>query len=569
MGKGKKQIVQNSNFGALIAAVQEQNTLAGEQMDLTIASNFILTNISNNIADMTNAVIAMGDSSLLANNIGDMSKAIESMRDNMLSEHMKSLEKEREDKAYKDKMLEALGKLVPPKKEKPQESGGGWGLVGAILAGVVAGVAEFVTQYVLALKKAWTALTKALKLDGILGSIVEKIKGTFTFIEELFSGWGKKLLSVLDDLVGNTKGGGIMRTFKVGILNVFEKLGSLFGFSGKGLFKDFATLFDSIKDMWNLVMEPIKKMFSGGKGMFSFVDDILKGLSFFKPIMTFFKSIGNILGKLAWPIQVIMSIWDTVSGMIDGWNKTEGSMWDKAWGAIAGGLKGLVNGLVGSLLDLIKNGVSWIASFFGAKDFAAWLDSFSFEDIIGKFIDKVIGFIKGMWEWIGELFTNPGKAMADLGGAIADMATMASDLIKSILKAVLPRKDPSGNWYDPNNLAAKAIPDAVYKFAGIDPGTGQDLPEAPKADASKVTGQKGQDVSSVQAGLNNAQSENQTAKAESDKATQGLLATTAANSSKPSTVVAGGGGGGGVVPLSSKATNWDPEDAMARGVVMA
>ena len=95
-----------------------------------------------------------------------------------------------------------------------------------------------------------------------------------------------------------------------------------------------------------------------------------------------------------------MGIWDTVSGALDGWNNTEGSFMDKLVGAIKGGLTGLLNGLVGGLLDLLKDGLSWVLEFFGMKDAAAWLDSFSFSGIIekgiGNAVDAIIGLFKDM-----------------------------------------------------------------------------------------------------------------------------------------------------------------------------
>ena len=147
-----------------------------------------------------------------------------------------------------------------------------------------------------------------------------------------------------------------------------------------------------------MLFRSIGKMFGGGgKG---FIDDIVKYIGkaaiFFEPIMGFFKVLGKILGKLAYPLQVIMSIWDTVEGALDGWNKTEGGFTDKLFGAIKGGLTGLLNGLIGGLLDLLKDGLVWILDALGFDKAVKFLESFSFSDLIGNLVGGYIDMIKGM-----------------------------------------------------------------------------------------------------------------------------------------------------------------------------
>ena len=51
---------------------------------------------------------------------------------------------------------------------------------------------------------------------------------------------------------------------------------------------------------------------------------------------------------------------------------------------------------------------------------------------------------------------------------------MATNLLKGILKSALP--NPQGGMAE--KIASKAIPDAVYKFAGLDPKTGSELANA-------------------------------------------------------------------------------------------
>ena len=50
------------------------------------------------------------------------------------------------------------------------------------------------------------------------------------------------------------------------------------------------------------------------------------------------------------------------------------------------------------------------------------------------------------------------------------------DFYKMILRFILP--DPKGGkWYNPLSLIQKVIPDSVYEWAGLDPDTGEKLPD--------------------------------------------------------------------------------------------
>lgn len=448
----KNNYTAKENVTALIAAVQSSNALIIDETDVLISQNFILTNIASNIADMTEGLLAL--------------------KDFMMGEHMKGLEEAAENRRLMERIADGIENAGKDKGPAPKEQGGGswWGLLAAAAAGLVAGFEAFAAGVINDLK----AIGRFFKLDKALIWIEEALaplKNGFANMKAKALSWVDDIARYFDDVFKAFKESAVGRFLD----NILARIKAVFKFDG--LVDDFVKLGDSIKGMFKLIFDPIRNLFGGGGG--GLIDNILKvlnpALDLFKPITSFFTSIGSILGKLAVPLQIIMSVWDTMSGAIDGWNNTQGTLVDKIFGAIEGGLTGLLNGLIGSLLDLLKSGVAWIAEFFGAKGFADWLNGFSFEEIIGNFVTKVVDFVKGIFTWFGDLFTDPGAALAQLASKIGDMANMGLEMIKEILRAVLPRKNPSGSWYDPANLASKAIPDAVYEFAGIDPGTGQDL----------------------------------------------------------------------------------------------
>lgn len=294
------------------------------------------------------------------------------------------------------------------------------------------------------------------------------------------------------------------------------------------------------------IFQNIGKFFSGAGGWIADAMGIPKMLAEFAGKLKFFFDLGKTIGKkIALPLTIIIALWDTVKGVIDGY-KTEGIA-----GAFKGGISGLLNSLVGGLLDLVKDGISWLlgalgwesaekaldsfsfsklisdgvsaivdmfvyyidyikdkfsidkmkAAFekynilgigaiiaggildtikgalswaltlLGATDWAVSLDSFSFQDLYMKVFDG----ITGIFDYLGEMIQDGYDALTRTLGNVGDIA---ANLVKSILKNVLPRANANGNWYDPQNLAATAIPESVYKFAGIT-STGEEIKATP------------------------------------------------------------------------------------------
>lgn len=129
----------------------------------------------------------------------------------------------------------------------------------------------------------------------------------------------------------------------------------------------------------------------GKSGTFGKVFGIIsKG---FAPIAKFAAGFGSVLGKLFLPITIIMGIVDTVTGFMDGF-ETGGLL-----GGVMGAIKGLFNGLIMKPLDLLKDGVSWIASKLGFENFSEMLDGFSFEEMFSDMVDGLHNILTGIGEW--------------------------------------------------------------------------------------------------------------------------------------------------------------------------
>ena len=439
-----------------------------------------------------------------------------------------NLEAAAEDKANKKKLQEdedtqtknsdKQTKLLEEIHKKLQKGG----VLDLILGGAMAlagFISGFVGEYIAMFKKVLSPLTK----------LFTENKGLTTLIEKFKSGW-LKFGTYIDDIIK----GVLENKYISKIVGVFKAGWAKF----VGYFDEIAALFKGVAEMWT-------SLFGGGSG------------GFFKNIMTWFEAIGErlgwffklgqglgkILGKIAIPIQIIMSIWDTVSGALDGWEKTEGTFFDKLIGAVKGGLTGLLNGLVGGLLDLLKGALSWVLEFFGAKDAAAWLDSFSFTDIITQVIDKAIDAIVGFFKDVASFPLTLVDSFKALMDGKMDWGDFFKTVLGGLVKAVLA----------PVNALGKIVGFDITKKA-------LDLLGLPDS-GSSVTGQTGETGVASKA-LQNTTTENTAVNAEKDAKAASAVAAAGMASSSNQTI---NNTTTQAAIIRSKATNWDPEDQWARG----
>lgn len=247
------------------------------------------------------------------------------------------------------------------------------------------------------------------------------------------------------------------------------------------LVKFVIEIFNGIKGKFNSILAFVQnnpigkilgKLFTSASDKFSSsIKRVLSGIkNFINPIMSFFKigmKIGSVLSRFALPLVALIG---TLVGAWRGYKE------DGIIGALKGGIAGLLNSVVGGLLDLVKDGVSWLLGALGWESAEETLDSFSFTKLITDGVTVIIDGFISIFESIGEALT---KGYESLKGMIGNGLNIAQDFIKSILQNVLPRPDPNGSWYDPVNLASKAIPKTVYDYAGINKDTGEITPIKP------------------------------------------------------------------------------------------
>jgi hypothetical protein len=175
--------------------------------------------------------------------------------------------------------------------------------------------------------------------------------------------------------------------------------------------------------------------------LISFLEDVAKFVGKIPGLLKLVGRMGKFAPLIGQIILVIVGINDAIRGAIEGY-KTDGIL-----GAIRGAIKGFFVGLVGSTLNLLKDGLSWVATKLGFDGIASTLDSIDFESIVGKtldfifkFIDVVAGIVVGIGQWLGYVLA-PVVEILKTGldmfkTFLLDMLKFTSDIFVSIGKGI-------------------------------------------------------------------------------------------------------------------------------------
>ena len=335
------------------------------------------------------------------------------------------------------------------------------GLIGSIITTFVgAFVAEIKRQFngIKAIFRTFDALFEPIK--NLMRNVGKTFAGPDTAIGKFFS------------FIGNTFKS-IKGFFTTGLTNL---QGSKFIGSASTMLDDFIK---GVKTMF----QPISKVFGAIKTSMTSVSALAAEGGVIGKILGFAKGFGTVLGKLFLPVTIVMSAFDFITGFIDGWKESDGNnIVSKFIDAVGGGLSKLIGNLIGIPLDLLKSGVSWILGKMGFSEAESFLDSFSFVDLIKGIVMAPYNLVSGAVDYIVGLFTGENNLIEDLMSGMKNIGEAAKDLLKGILRGILP--NPAGeeggskiaNWI--RGAVSSVIPDGVYRFAGLDPETGaRILPE--------------------------------------------------------------------------------------------
>jgi len=345
--------------------------------------------------------------SKMLNELKKHTKLLEAILNVLKSEDAEySREDRQEAQAVATKQADVIDKIeenTRPAKVAGKKQDFTLGGVGTAIALALGAIAGAVQGYVKALKLFGSGLAKVINY---VVDFFPSIKKAFSAVKDVFVS-GVELFK------------GAFTTFVSKATQVFDNLVGFFRsiFGGEGISK-VGAIFSKVKGVITGFFEPIVFAFKEIQAASSTVtravgfvgDAISKVKGFFTSIQEFFTLIGGklssfgsifgatakIVSKLAYPLTVIMTIWDTVKGAIEGFEK------DGIVGAISGAIKGFVNSLIMGPLDLLKDAVAWVAGAFGFDKAKQALDSFSFEGLTTKIIDSVFGVITGLTNGIGD-----------------------------------------------------------------------------------------------------------------------------------------------------------------------
>lgn len=193
----------------------------------------------------------------------------------------------------------------------------------------------------------------------------------------------------------------------IGKLLKFDNLYIYFDDAVKGITRLFAgpdTLIGRISQFFKSAFSEesvLGKAIKGIKDAFTFADD--------SPILKIMSGLGEVLKKIFVPIGLIFTAYDTIKGMIEGYEK------DGIIGGLVGGVTGFFKSVIGAPLNLLKDATAWILKKLGMEETAKWLQkNFNFEKLFDDIGEGLIKFIKSPIEtikgWLTSIF---GKGTSD------------------------------------------------------------------------------------------------------------------------------------------------------------
>ena len=412
----------------------------------------------------------------------------------------KDKEEERRDGQKKKKPSSAgspIGDMASELKGANLGIGGMIGVLTAAVAGLAYGIAETLGRFVKnilpksflnafsKMKVAFVEGTKGFKLvergangafkklTGIRGAL-NRLGRVFFKIGEGFKAVGKVASNIRATVTGGiSKGVTAMQSAFKTLTKPFTAVSKALGATTKstGL---VTTVFGKISGFFSKLGKGIK----------------LPNMNLFSKVFSAFRAIG---GKIPVIGQIIAVFIGVFNGIKDSFAQV-GDVADKLIRFLTSGFGNALGFFVGGLADILTDGLSWILSKFDfTKGVSAWLDSFSFEEMIissfdflgdmlinikrsigefvsnfslSDFIDNLSESFFGMVDSIGKAISGGITSIKDrianfsIGDALAgalDWAHEMKESLKAFIRGTLP---------DPDSWKGMLIPDKIYDWVG-------------------------------------------------------------------------------------------------------
>ena len=195
----------------------------------------------------------------------------------------------------------------------------------------------------------------------------------------------------------------------------------------KGMEKDLGII-SALKDNIAEVIVVAGSVASAFSGSFGLIIKAMKGLVGIAG--TIGKLLLPIVGKLALLLKtafvsigapflaVAAAIGALVLGVqqaIKDFQGEEGTFVDKLIAGIGGFVKGVMQ-LITIPLDILKDGIAWVAGALGFEDFEKMLDGFSFTEGFSDLVDIAVDFLQGIKDWIANKFKGAVNSVGEFFG---------------------------------------------------------------------------------------------------------------------------------------------------------
>jgi hypothetical protein len=252
-------------------------------------------------------------------------------------------------------------------------------------------------------------------------------------------------------------------TFVEGVFSTAAARINQLGTVGKLFTSSISGIYNGIKNMVNAFLNVGKMMgnaIRAGASIGSAFSSIMAPLSSFIGAI---KSVAGVVGKLFVPLGIIITAFDTIRGIIDGY--TEGGI----LGALEGGITGFFNSLVFGPLDLLKNLVSWIAGKLGFENFASILDSFSFSELFSSLIGSIFDGVSSAFSVITDLFSFGEEDMTALGllGKLTDLVYAPVNMAINFVAGIFGWEPEDGESFKLQDLITSTLDSVVAWFGEL------------------------------------------------------------------------------------------------------
>lgn len=283
---------------------------------------------------------------------------------------LKDLEAKREQDEFNKDLLDALEGLKPSDKpSSPNDPGGGGmglGLLGMGIAASIGGIAGILAGQF----KAIQTFAKMFTPDSLLKNLRGMRLGIAMQMDLFRQAVSERLASVRTTMSAGFER--IKTFFTIGEESNIGKALARFKTALTTLIEPFQTAFNTIMDLFK------------GSGAPSRLTSIFSNIGgYLKSFGSMVGKVASIVGKLFAPIAIVITLFDTVKGAIDGFVE------DGLIGGLKGAVEGFFNSLIFGPLDMIKSAISWVLGKFGFDKAEEILDSFSFAESFSTIMDNL------------------------------------------------------------------------------------------------------------------------------------------------------------------------------------